>query len=612
MMNSSAESFSGESICNNSSTTVEKKLFNVSLVREFMLGLNPDVYQGFHLLATPVGSNSLSACFVSGKTVVIETITYDDTLGTSDSNERFRITSRKQELISSSKCCEKITAITVNKEKTLIAIAEKTDGETKGAVVCIYDIISKRKRKILHCNDENIDYVKRVNFSSDSKRCVLLGGEPKYYCEYWDIERNARIIASTKLASSAEHSVEDASISPIDNSLVCIAGNGVLRVFRIVDAHFRNITLSDARPNPKDISYNCHCWLSNGNIVIGTSRGYLFLVDSFEITTMPSSFKRKFEGKITSIVTTMKGLIVGTSSGEIQIQEEKGSNDLFQGEVHDIVIEREGHANIFAMDIAPSQMFLGIATTNRKSYFLSLSKENPTQKGQNYALQHFTEHLHRTSNSPLPGKIVHLDACLCKPYLAICGDDRVVYLWNYSTKMIKHYTSLQDQPLCVSFHPSGQKLSVMFRKRIVIFSVLLDSLSKSHEIGGNKFESLCYSFGGHFLAIYDENHLIIRDSNTFDIRHTFRGHNCNECKLFWEQLDHQICAIYSDGTFAIWNLSDGTKVKDQGTSSTYVLFFECFHHHTDVSCHLHVCRYSNIKWSIIWEHCSRLFFFICF
>ena len=59
-MNSSAELFSAESFCNNSSTMVQKN-FNLSIVRDTMLGLNPDVNQGFYLLATPVNSESLSA-----------------------------------------------------------------------------------------------------------------------------------------------------------------------------------------------------------------------------------------------------------------------------------------------------------------------------------------------------------------------------------------------------------------------------------------------------------------------------------------------------------------------------------------------------------------------
>ena len=71
------------------------------------------------------------------------------------------------------------------------------------------------------------------------------------------------------------------------------------------------------------------------------------------------------------------------------------------------------------------------------------------------------------------GAIVDLSVCFCRPIVATVGIDHTVRLWNYVTWECEiSFSTGQEEPTCVTLHPSGFHILVGFKERVRMYNIL--------------------------------------------------------------------------------------------------------------------------------------------
>ena len=528
------------------------------LEQEFMLGVTscPEIYPSihFHFLCSPKQNNEeylrqLRFCYVSGRTLVIEKLTFDE--------ESKSIVKRSQSFILSS---ASITAIRLNNTRHFIAVSEI------GGTVHVYDAVTLRRRKIVGSSSKVHDIVRDVSFSSDSKNCIVLAhssaSKTDYICAYWNIEKTAQLIAVINIISSTGKAINQASIAPLDSSLVFISGEGgMMRMMRLVDNHFRNITLSDARSNPRDIiDFSCHQWLPTENTIFLCSKSdNLISVESLEIKSVPHL---PSSTSITSILPISSGLYIGKSSGSIDFYElnndKKGSD--FKSPRNIVTVDNE----IAALDMINLDI-LGFETSAREVYFLLLSHDTRKPLHVKNDLQYLVTPFHTSSKS---SEVVSIDLSSNKSYMLVSYNCRIIRLWNYSLKSIVFSSEIDFDAIGVTIHPSGLRFAIASSKQLKICSIVSDlSFTSLLDIEGSDIQSLQFSNGGHLLAFVDAGQVMIRETQTFSLIRSMRGLKAVCNGISWRHFDKDICCFGDDGTFAIWEVQRCTRQHEQGAAT---------------------------------------------
>ena len=118
----------------------------------------------------------------------------------------------------------------LNKHRKLVAFAERGDRPH----VVVYDLELRRRRKVLRCAEFVSEEVISLAFSNDSKYLLAQGGAPDYSLVYFFWEKN-KIITTLKNLSTAKNPVTQVSFHPKDRSIVCVVGQGIFKVRRIVN-----------------------------------------------------------------------------------------------------------------------------------------------------------------------------------------------------------------------------------------------------------------------------------------------------------------------------------------------------------------------------------------
>eukprot|EP00957_Ditylum_brightwellii_P034178 2590088-Ditylum_brightwellii.AAC.1 len=267
---------------------------------------------------------------------------------------------------SSSTMITDIAVLAVSPSRNLIAIADRGSQQL---AVNIYDAHSHRRKRMLKCEDIGSSEILNVSFGSDSKSCLVLGGAPDYKLSLWTIEKPSKVLATVKLATPSGKSIYQADLSPKDNSVVCITGNGVLRFFRITDNVFRPITVSLKR-QPQN--YVCHCWLSGGQVVIGTDTGDLLVLDNFEVKAVVAPSCIENQGAICSMIEFSQGVVIGNERGIVSFYHFLGHGKDMLRMMKQFKINSDG-SSVTNLAISPSGDTLLCCTSNNCAYSLPIS-----------------------------------------------------------------------------------------------------------------------------------------------------------------------------------------------------------------------------------------------
>ena len=460
-----------------------------------------------------------------------------------------------------------ITAIACAYKKKFVAIAEKADPV---AVVSFYDTHTGRKRKTLHYSDLGSKEIRSVAFSEDCRFCLTLGAGPDWNLVLWAVEKSAKVLCTHKISNSDDVPFYQVSYCPWDAALILCIGKSALKVFRISDGQLKPVTLSFRRESSNFIS---HCWLEEDQkLVIGTEAGEILLLENLEFRTViyPTGNEPVEDIRpILGIIATSRGFAVGTTMGELRFFERNPNmkdhfimEDSFQIPRESLGPSKNILDQIPSVDISISGLALGsddsiiCSTSTDQLLTFSLSQLKaikdsiaPAGTGVEFLLTSF-----HGPNNKGEAAITGIDVALWKPIVVTCGKDKTVRIWNTNERKLELMKEVDDEPVCLSVHPSGMYISVGFSNRITIYSVLIDNLETTGTIACRNCTAIKYSKGGHFLASIHASNIQIFNSFSGALLFILRGHSSKVCNIIWQNLDSRLMSIGMDGAIFFWDL----------------------------------------------------------
>ena len=170
----------------------------------------------------------------------------------------FNIEQKTQRFISGTEKTEGITAIAVSPNKKFVAVAERA-AEGEKALVTVFDLHTLKRRKVLQAIASDVmsrEFV-CLAFSPDSKGLLTHGGAPDWTLVYWQWEK-AKVGAVSK-SSNQQNAVYQVSFNPVDNTVVCVTGDGICRFLRITDQTLKPLPGAMGKREPQ--AYVCHAWM---------------------------------------------------------------------------------------------------------------------------------------------------------------------------------------------------------------------------------------------------------------------------------------------------------------------------------------------------------------
>lgn len=179
---------------------------------------------------------------------------------------------RQQCFIAGTTDTEGISAMTLSANRKLLAVAEKSER----ASISVYDVGTLKRRKLMMAADISIKEYVGLSFSNDCKLLAAQGGGPEWMLVLWTWEKS-KVFCTAKVAAHASAHVLQCLFSPNDPTLLSLIGQGIFRLFKIVDSTLKQ--LSNTLPKRDTASFTVHAWISDEkeSLIVGTDTGEILV-----------------------------------------------------------------------------------------------------------------------------------------------------------------------------------------------------------------------------------------------------------------------------------------------------------------------------------------------
>eukprot|EP00094_Tigriopus_californicus_P008583 TCALIF_08273-PA protein Name:"Similar to WDR65 WD repeat-containing protein 65 (Homo sapiens)" AED:0.08 eAED:0.08 QI:0/0.28/0.12/0.75/0.42/0.37/8/0/1160 len=182
--------------------------------------------------------------------------------------------SRSLSLAPLADCDRHLTALCVNKNRKLLAFAERGDRP----YVIVYDLEMRKRRKVLRCAEFSSEEVISLAFSHDSKYLLAQGGAPDFSLVYFFWEKN-KVITTLKNLSTPKVPIHEVSFHPKNHNVICIIGSGFFRMCRLTEGVLKQFGFQKGEHH----QMLCHDWMNSKHVLIGTKSGKVLLLEDAEL-----------------------------------------------------------------------------------------------------------------------------------------------------------------------------------------------------------------------------------------------------------------------------------------------------------------------------------------
>jgi cilia- and flagella-associated protein 57 len=516
--------------------------------RRFVFGVRQDVKDGLHYM------DDSTCVWAAGKSIVV----YNTQLGT-------------QKFVACTESCEAITAMAVSSNRRNLAVAESGDSPC----ICIYAYDPQggstkfRRKRVLQVPGDigSREYV-CLCFSLDGRYLVSQGGFPDWSVVYWNVEKSKALVTTSvvdKGASSQDRRlISQCSISPKDQNLVCVSGNGIFKFFRFSEGQLKPAP-GGMKGDP--MNYLAHLWLPpEDRMIVSTDNGDLLLIENGEYK-YPLPLSPSDGLSIDALIAHSKGFVCGGDMGLVTIFERSEDKELYrkmrtlkvEAERRDAdgLASNEESAKVLAFSLTPppSEEYLGLLTSNKQLYTLNLSNADFT-KADERVCEAVCQPFHA-------GPVTGLDVCIRKPLIATCGKDRKIMLWNYQTNAVECAKTFATEILSVAIHPSGLHLLVGFPDKLRFMNLYGDDIREFKNFGIRSCSECRFSTGGQYFAAMHSTIIHVYFTYTCELIGHLRGHNGKVKNIqFVAPDDTRLVSVGNDGAVHEFSLTDFHKVND--------------------------------------------------
>eukprot|EP00930_Biecheleria_cincta_P056908 TRINITY_DN42926_c0_g1_i1.p1 TRINITY_DN42926_c0_g1~~TRINITY_DN42926_c0_g1_i1.p1 ORF type:complete len:1216 (-),score=324.29 TRINITY_DN42926_c0_g1_i1:285-3932(-) len=478
---------------------------------------------------------------------------------------------KRQDFFQGNEGAEGITCLAVNATKRYLAVAEKC---YEGAIVSIFDLVLKKKRKTLSWRESDAPEFVCVAFSADNKYLLTQTGRSpsekhNWTLIYWVWDK-ARYMASIKVSNPDNAPIRECSFNPTDSSVVCVIGDGIFKFLQLKDG-LKPLPVAPAKLQ----SFMCHTWLSDDKMLVCCENGDLMLFDNGGEFQMVLPTSPGDPRSATCSVSFSKGFVIGGDDGFIRVYEK--SDDPKEVYRNTKSIQLEGGnigTGVRSLALSPSEELLAVTTSTAQLLQLSLLGQDLLKADEAPTFEPVLTPFHH-------GAILGMDVCVRKPLVVTCGADKSVRVWNYVEKTCELCKFFNEEAYSVAFHPSGFHLIIGFSDKLRLMNLLMEDLRTYKDIPIKACRECRFSNGGQYFAAVNTNNtnnIQVYKTYTCELIDTLRGHNNKVKSVAWTADDSMLVSTGADGAVYEYNvMAEGRKSSNdfvlKGTAFTSVIVY---------------------------------------
>lgn len=435
------------------------------------------------------------------------------------------------------------------------AVAESSDIP----LVTIWDLVKNEKKRTLTMPESEACDIVWMDFSAENKQLLTLGGAPDWNLCLWNWEKG-KILASTKVHVPAGCALYNCSINPSDANVAIVVGDGVLAGFRLTESTLKPITgygMSLQQSLPRDdgrsqdlrmTKYYRHCWLSDDSLLVATQDGKLMLFDNCGEyrTTIPTSL---LDSQPSCVSEFSRGFLVGVGDCVLVFEKADDPKEVYKrvATLSVSVGDYKNLGSVVSMTVAPSEDFFAVQTSTGQLIQLPLTSADMLRSDENTG-SFIVAPFHA-------GAVNGLSLCVRKPLAVSCGVDKSIRIWNLEERTLDLLHYFSEEPLCVSFHPSGYLIVAGFSDKIRVLSVQMRALQIIQEIPIKACRDIVFSPGGQYFAA--------ASGTSVSVYNTYKGsavfsplkHHSNKItSLAWSNDDTTLVSVGIDGGVIQYNM----------------------------------------------------------
>ena len=573
----------------------------MSLRREHVVGLRTDLPSCKVRVVRPTGSTP------GGGGIIIYPC--DNLLVLSDPS------SGSQSFVETTKPNHKLVAYDVCSDGSLLALAEtKPSSGGISSLVTLYSLTTtttttttnnnnnnnkpmphaKKKKKVIRI-DSGILHIGFV----DATHILILGDGPDYSLTLWSTgscagsghrtptkgsatKHPGACLASTKLATPSGKTIYRANVSPFKdeagNALVCVTGDGVLRLFRLSTANstFRPVTVNLKR---KQQNYISQLWLSSGQIALGTDAGEILIIEKYSTQTVLKLPEP--HATATCLEEISDGdLIAGSDGATLHLYELAHDMEArFEYKTTTCMAIEATTADVTITSLSASvggdQAVVYAAASDNRLMTVPLLDLFTKKSCDAIKIQQAIPTFLSSRESIGTNSI---DICSWRPLLAVSSSNAqtqntCVQIWNYHTRNLEASKNFEgDGPIrSICFHPSSFQLVIGTKEKLIMCDLahraaIVDdecpsTIKTSGQIDMASAITLCrYSNGGQYLAVCCGSTVFVYDAFTFTAICTLKGHSADLVEIGFQDGDQALCTVGGDGVLCAWSIPSGKKL----------------------------------------------------
>ncbi|KAL2916411.1 hypothetical protein HK105_204167 [Polyrhizophydium stewartii] len=428
----------------------------------------------------------------------------------------------------------------------------------KNATIVLYDLQTGRRRKTFGTGDapSTKEFVS-IAFTNDSKFLLAQGAAPDWCMYMWSLEK-AKLVTWTKTSTNASTDINQMSCNHHDMSTtqVCVTGNGLFRVFRLVEGTFKM-----AHQNKMDKNIMCHSWVNETRVVAGTQDSKILIFDAGELVLEISYvIPHNSTGLIPSINTIMcfsSGLVVGLSTG-VGVLFDKTDDSYYYKKSKEFLLEE---AEISSIAMSPHEDSAVITMKNSQIYTITFEADT---KGEEIKSDRLAQSFHT-------GTILSMDVSISKPLLVTSGTDKSVRVWNYMDNSIEVVKYFEEPAQCIAVHPNGLYLLAGFSTSVKLMAILIDDIRPFWDTNIRGCKECRFSNGGQYFAAIWGASVVIYDTWSFELLGHLKSTAGKIKSIAWSNDDAKIMTYTFDGSLTQWNMATLKKENEMAASGPTVV-----------------------------------------
>lgn len=428
---------------------------------------------------------------------------------------------------------------------------------------------------------------------------LTLDGHPDWSLTMWSWVKG-KIWGSVRVPLPTGAVLRQCSFHPQDSQQIVLIGDGILRLFRLQDGQLKPVagvlgssaTLAASGNNSRNRTggsiYVSHAWLMDGRLLVGTAGGELLLFEStgeYKMTLNCSPYEPR---SCMTIIAFSGGFLVGGADAAVRVylktanstnqnqQSAKSPNrspkrveggdgrsftrDPFKRAL-ELRVEAGAGSCVSGLAVQPnSEDVCSIVTSNGQIMTMPLSSGDITKAEEIPTLDFPLTSFH---SGPING----IASCVRKPLICTVGADKTVRIWDYNKGVCRLMKQFNEEPLSVSFHPSGLHLLVGFSDKLRLLNVLLDNLQPYKEFAIKGCSVCKFSNGGHLFAAVNSTTIQVYKTYTGEIATSIRAHHGRVRDLNWAPDDSCLSSCGQDGCVFEHVLQLGGGIGNSGTGA---------------------------------------------